>query len=79
LPLQVWAHDVRVLRISPVGGLQGDTWRPWDQQPIFDRDAQQGKPRRGDLIPGGRRGAVAGAGGARKLAPGGQHALYANA
>lgn len=29
--VEVQAHDVVALRVTPVGGLEGDTWRPWDQ------------------------------------------------
>jgi alpha-galactosidase len=36
------AHDVRALRITPVGGgAQGDTWRPWHSQPIYDQTGHE--------------------------------------
>lgn len=59
----VHAHDVRVLRISPVGGMRGDTWRPWHQPPVVLESAR-------------RRGA---AGGRRAGPKGEQAALFAGA
>lgn len=120
---------MRVLRITPVDALpQGDSWRPWHEQPVYDEDSKQvcaacthrrcvstlqawvgrggasnwevrqpnwlanraahqsqisqGVPRREDLVPGdsgssGDTRSGGGPGSARKVAPGGQHAMYA--
>jgi hypothetical protein len=32
---KVQAHDVRVLRLTPLRTPQADNWRPWHQQPIY--------------------------------------------
>lgn len=92
---EVTAHDVVVVKISPMGSLEKDSWRPWHSQPIYAKGSGDAEPRAGDLI---RRGstqasqAAAGirAGGrqssgssssttARKMAPGGQHGMFGKA
>lgn len=47
----VQAHDVRVLRISPLGGQHSDDWRPWHQQPAGARQSSAGSGRK--IAPGG--------------------------
>lgn len=66
----VHAHDVRVLRITPVGGMRGDTWRPWHQNPVVLPRGQR------DAVEATRRqGAAAG----RRAGPGDQqHAMFAH-
>lgn len=67
---EVTAHDVRVVRIAPQGGLAHDSWRPWHTQPIAAAAAAGGGL--GDISSSG-----AGASG-RKMLPG-QHSMYASA
>lgn len=38
------------LRITPLGGLAGDTWRPWHRQPIYASHGEAA-PRASDLVP----------------------------
>lgn len=47
----VQAHDVRVLRISPLGGQRSDDWRPWHQQQAASRQSSAGSGRK--IVPGG--------------------------
>lgn len=85
----VSAHDVVVLSITPLEGLQGDTWRPWDQQiygysgegapqlSLVSQTAGQG-PRRGTDSRRSSDGLVLGSA-SRKVAPGGAQLQTATA
>ena len=41
--VEVQAHDVAALRVAPLGGLEGDTWRPWDQSIYNGGGADDGR------------------------------------
>lgn len=69
---EVTAHDVRVVRITPLGGRAHDSWRPWHTQPIAAAAAGSSKLSRGDNSGGADRAS------GRKILPG-QHSMYASA
>ncbi|KAL4458746.1 hypothetical protein ABPG75_013611 [Micractinium tetrahymenae] len=62
---EVTAHDVRVVRIVPLGGLKHDSWRPWFSQTI-----------RGPTSPMSDSGGTSGTASDRKMFPG-QHSMFA--
>ena len=41
--VEVQAHDVAALRVAPLGGLEGDPWRPWDQSIYNGGGADDGR------------------------------------
>ncbi|KAL4435858.1 hypothetical protein ABPG77_000620 [Micractinium sp. CCAP 211/92] len=69
---EVTAHDVRVVRITPLGGRTHDSWRPWHAQPIAAAAAGSSKLSRGDNSGGADRAS------GRKVLPG-QHSMYSSA
>lgn len=71
----VQAHDVVVVRIMPVGGVQGDTWRPWHSQPIYEANGGERTARQA----GARAGAGALAAGRRMGPADRQHAMFGDA
>lgn len=74
---EVTAHDVRVVRIVPLGGKAHDSWRPWHTQPIAA--AAVGADGRAALIQGdASSSSSSSSSNGRKMLPG-QHSMFARA